>query len=181
MSDPVIRRVRRAVDDSKIHGGLCAGMPTVKIDAADAERLCVLAESALSAPRVPDGWRTARGGHDWPTIGCKYLIKTGRDQVLQEEIYEFGQDGGGECFWIRDDIDLCPAFDPENDLWLPIDSLLTAAPEARSEAETQAEGFEKLARKLRADAEQVDVGKVECTTCAQTLEFYAARLREGGN
>ena len=86
---------------------------------------------ALSAPRVPEGWRTAREGKDWPRIGEKYLIRIGPDLVMQHEVFEFDQgddgNGGGEFFWGRDDIDECPAFDSENDEWLPLSALLTAA------------------------------------------------------
>ncbi len=45
MSDPVIRRVRRAIDEAKNRGGMQAGMPKVTIDAGDAERLCIVAEA----------------------------------------------------------------------------------------------------------------------------------------
>lgn len=44
MGDPVIRRVRRSIDEAKNRGGMQAGMPKVTIDAADAERLCIMAE-----------------------------------------------------------------------------------------------------------------------------------------
>lgn len=50
MSDPVIRRVRRSIDEARNRGGMQAGMPKVTIDAADAERLCIVAE-ALTAPQ----------------------------------------------------------------------------------------------------------------------------------
>src|SRR5690554_130977 len=43
MSDPVIRRVRRSIDEAKNRGGMQAGMPKVTIDAGDAERLCIVA------------------------------------------------------------------------------------------------------------------------------------------
>ena len=82
-------------------------------------------EAALqqTAPAVPEGWRTAKGGEQWPHIGGKYLIKL--NGVLQHEIYEFDQAddgcGGGEYFWDRDDLDEAAPFDPENDSWLPID------------------------------------------------------------
>ena len=45
MSDPVIRRVRRSIDEAKNRGGMQVGMPKVTIDAADAERLCIVAEA----------------------------------------------------------------------------------------------------------------------------------------
>ena len=45
MSDPVIRRVRRSIDEAKNRGGMQAGMPKVTIDAGDAERLCIVAEA----------------------------------------------------------------------------------------------------------------------------------------
>jgi len=49
MSDPVIRRVRRSIDEAKNRGGLRAGMPKVTIDAGDAERLCIVAEALATA------------------------------------------------------------------------------------------------------------------------------------
>jgi len=45
MSDPVIRRVRRSIDEAKNRGGMQAGMPKVTIDAGDVERLCIVAEA----------------------------------------------------------------------------------------------------------------------------------------
>src|SRR5690554_300316 len=45
MSDPVIRRVRRSIDETKNRGGMQTGMPKVTIDAGDAERLCIVAEA----------------------------------------------------------------------------------------------------------------------------------------
>lgn len=44
MSDPVIRRVRRAIEDATTRGGMIVGMPKVTIDANDATRLCLMAE-----------------------------------------------------------------------------------------------------------------------------------------
>ena len=61
MTDPIIKRVRRLIDESRNRGGMRAGMPKVAMDAADAERLCVLAESALSAPRAPDEMTEYKG------------------------------------------------------------------------------------------------------------------------
>jgi len=48
MSDPVIRRVRRAIEEAANRGGMTAGMPKVTIDASDATRLCLLAERLLT-------------------------------------------------------------------------------------------------------------------------------------
>jgi hypothetical protein len=45
MGDPVIRRVRRSIDEAKNRGGMQAGMPKVTIDAGDAERLCIVTEA----------------------------------------------------------------------------------------------------------------------------------------
>ena len=61
MSDPIITRVRRLVDESRNRGGMRAGMPKVTMDAADAERLCIMAESALYAPRVPEAMTEYKG------------------------------------------------------------------------------------------------------------------------
>lgn len=55
MSDPVIRRVRRSIDEAKNRGGMRAGMPKVTIDAADAERLCILSEGLIKATSK-SGW-----------------------------------------------------------------------------------------------------------------------------
>ena len=49
MSDPVIRRVRRSIDETKNRGGMQTGMPKVTIDAGDAERLCIVAEALTTA------------------------------------------------------------------------------------------------------------------------------------
>ena len=40
MSDPIIKRVMRAVEDSRNIKGMICGMPKVTIDSSDAERLC---------------------------------------------------------------------------------------------------------------------------------------------
>lgn len=61
MSDPVIRRVRRSIDEARNRGGMQAGMPKVTIDAADAERLCIVAE-ALTAPQSAEQQPVS---HDW--------------------------------------------------------------------------------------------------------------------
>lgn len=47
MSDPVIRRALRAVEEAIKKPGMRAGMAKVTIDAADASRLCLLSEKAL--------------------------------------------------------------------------------------------------------------------------------------
>lgn len=67
MSDPVIRRVRRSIDEAQNRGGMQAGMTKVTIDASDATRLCLLAERLLTEESlhpqpaqqgsVPEEWR----------------------------------------------------------------------------------------------------------------------------
>lgn len=49
MSDLVIRRVRRSIDEAKNRGGMQTGMPKVTIDAGDAERLCILSDGLIKA------------------------------------------------------------------------------------------------------------------------------------
>lgn len=75
-------------------------------------------------PQPARAWRNSASGEFWPVIGEKYLICIGPDLTLQHEIYEFDQDdndiGGGEYFWSRDDIDECPVFDVERDLWIAL-------------------------------------------------------------
>ena len=85
---------------------------------------------------VPDGWRTAKDGKDWPKIGDKYLIRIGPDSTLQNEVYEFDMtdcdSGAVDYYWCRDDLDECPPFDSENDSWFPLsalDAMLNASPQ----------------------------------------------------
>jgi len=59
MSDPVIRRVRRSIDEAKNRGGMQAGMPKVTIDAADAERLCIVAEALATTQAENEALREA--------------------------------------------------------------------------------------------------------------------------
>lgn len=55
MSDLVIRRVRRSIDEAKNRGGMQTGMPKVTIDAGDAERLCILSDGLIKATSEA-GW-----------------------------------------------------------------------------------------------------------------------------
>lgn len=55
MSDPVIRRVRRSIEEARNRGGMQSGMPKVTIDAADAERLCIFSEGLIKATSQA-GW-----------------------------------------------------------------------------------------------------------------------------
>ena len=59
MSDPVIRRVRRSIDETKNRGGMQAGMPKVTIDAGDAERLCIVAEALTTTQAENEALRVA--------------------------------------------------------------------------------------------------------------------------
>ena len=115
------------------------GMPPDKEWYLDAVRVMVLrAKNALAAYRNggdkhtmgmvgrPPAFRSSKNGHDWPTLGEKYIVRL--NGVLQEDIYAFdqGDDGAygmGEYFWYRDDLDECPLFDSENDEWLPLSAL----------------------------------------------------------
>lgn len=87
----------------------------------------------------PVALMTSKDGGPWPTIGEKYIVRLGG--VLQHEIYEFDQGddgiGGGEHFWSRDDIDECPAFDPERDEWLQLSALDRATPARPAVTEEQ--------------------------------------------
>lgn len=72
----------------------------------------------------------------WPVIGRHYVVSF--NGTVQHETYEFDQGddgmGGGEYFWNREDLDECPAFNPEADRWIEVsEALINPTPPASAE------------------------------------------------
>ena len=83
MSDPVIRRVRRSIDEAKNRGGMQAGMPKVTIDAADAERLCIMAEALATAQSENEALRQHLKG--MMTAQWKVGVDYGQAFILRKQ------------------------------------------------------------------------------------------------
>lgn len=83
MSDPVIRRVRRSIDEAKNRGGMQAGMPKVTIDAGDAERLCIVAEALATAQSENEALRQHLKG--MMTAQWKVGVDYGQAFILRKQ------------------------------------------------------------------------------------------------
>ena len=84
MSDPVIRRVRRSIDEARNRGGMQAGMPKVTIDAADAERLCIVAEELTASQRAEQQPQPESATHYRPSTGVYYEVIDGKTYAWRD-------------------------------------------------------------------------------------------------
>ncbi|WP_417518837.1 hypothetical protein [Marinobacter sp.] len=90
MSDPVISRVRRSINEARNKGGMRVGMPKVTISAADAERLCLMAEKLKQAEaRVAELEGSVKHAIGWIDGDLREIIRDVGNQICSyNDLYE---------------------------------------------------------------------------------------------